>query len=159
MIREMQWPDIHHGTSLKDLADALEKRGIFTSTLLVSQYSRIVHSEPVIVHLKPKSEGELGHFVVWLPSSNGRTVRYWNTDGKISEVNERKWREKGVDAVLLTSSRPIDRPKKCVKWTGFPFYGTGWDITAICVFVFGLYCLLPTSGRQGGQPINTGDLS
>lgn len=157
LIREMQWPDIRHGTSLKDLADALEKRGIFTSALQVSPYSRIVHSEPVIVHLKPKSEGELGHFVVWLPSSSGRTVRYWNTDGKISEVNERKWRENGVDAVLLTSPKPIDRPRKCVKWAGFPFYGMEWNIIAICVFVFGLYFLLSTFSWRRIQPVKSGE--
>ena len=70
LIRELQWPDFRRGTSLKNLADALEKRGIFTSVLQVSPYSRIVHSEPVIVHFKPESEGDLGHFAVWLPSSN-----------------------------------------------------------------------------------------
>ena len=152
LIRELQWPDFRRGTSLKNLADALEKRGIFTSVLQVSPYSRIVHSEPVIVHFKPESEGDLGHFAVWLPSSNGKTVHYWNTDGKVSEVSERKWREKGADAVLLTSSCPIARPRKSVKWAGFPFYGMEWEIFATGVFVFGLYFWLSTFGWRKIQP-------
>ena len=91
-------------------------------------------------------------FAVWLPSSNGKIVHYWNTDGKVSEVSERKWREKGADAVLLTSSCPIDRPRKSVKWAGFPFYGMEWEIFATGVFVFGLYFWLSTFGWRKIQP-------
>jgi hypothetical protein len=65
LIREIQMPGPSAGSSMLDLASALERRGIQTRAVHIDpdQYS-IVWDHPAIVHVQ--NEG-VDHYVVWLP--------------------------------------------------------------------------------------------
>ena len=138
LVREIQYPDIHKGATLDNVAKALEKRGIHTFAMNISPSARIVWQHPVIVHLHPKQGEEIGHYVVWLPESHGDIVRIWNMDKRIQEDNERFWSKERSGAILLTSPEPIGDPGKALKWVGLPFYDQMGDILAWTIFVIGL---------------------
>jgi len=137
LIREIQWPDTRKGATLANVAQALERRGIHTFAMNISPSARIVWQHPVIVHLEPKLGEEIGHFVVWLPESQGDTVRIWDM-GRVRRSNERLWTEGRSGAILLTSPEPIDNPGKALKWVVLPFYDQIEDILAWAIFVIGV---------------------
>ena|GEM_PF-3531482 len=138
LVREIQWPEVRKGATLANVAQALEKRGIHTFAMSISPSARIVWQHPVIVHLNPKPGEEMGHFVVWLPESQGDTVRIWNMSVNIQQENERLWSKERSGAVLLTSPEPIRDPGKALKWVGLPFYDQMGGVLAWVVFAVGL---------------------
>jgi ABC-type bacteriocin/lantibiotic exporter with double-glycine peptidase domain len=138
LVREIQYPDVRAGATMASVAQALEKRGIHTFAMKIKPSARIVWQYPVIVHLSPKTDNEIGHYVVWLPDSTGNIAKIWNTDEVIRDMNERDWSKERSGVVLLTSPEPIDNPSKAVKWVGMPFYDYGDSILAGVIFIAGL---------------------
>lgn len=138
LIQEIQYPDVHKGATLADIAQALEKRGIHTFAMGISPTARIIWQHPVIVHLNPKPGEEIGHFVVWLPESHGDAVQVWNMDARIQQKSERLWSQERSGVILLTAPEPIDDPGKALKWVGLPFCDQMEDIMAWAIFVIGL---------------------
>lgn len=138
LVREIQWPEVRNGATMDRVAQSLEKRGIHTFAMQIKPSARIVWPYPVIVHLTPKPNDDIGHFVVWLPESQGSMARVWNTDEKVQQRDEREWSRERSGAVLLTSPEPIDDPNKALKWVGLPFYDYGETIFAMVIFLTGL---------------------
>lgn len=138
LVREIQWPEVRKGSTMADIAQALEKRGVHTFAMKIKPSARIVWPHPVVVHLAPKPGEEIGHFVVWLPESQGGAAKVWNTDKGLEQQNERTWSKERSGAVLLTSLEPIDDPGKALKWVGLPFYDQGETVLAWGIFLVGL---------------------
>jgi hypothetical protein len=80
LVREIQYPELREGATLSKVADALEKRGIHTFAMKIKPSTRLVWKYPVIVHLNPRSDEQIGHYVVWLPESHDNELRIWNGD-------------------------------------------------------------------------------
>ena len=138
LVREIQWPEVRQGSTLADLAAALKKRGIQTYAMQIKPTARLVWPHPVIVHLKPKQNDDIGHFVVWKPESKGNTVQIWDSDRGTQKHDERQWSKECTGAVLLTSPEPITDPGAAVQWAGLPFFYDEEIMLAWLVFLAGL---------------------
>jgi ABC-type bacteriocin/lantibiotic exporter with double-glycine peptidase domain len=148
LVREIQYPELFEGATLSKVAEALEKRGIYTFAMKIKPSARLVWKYPVIVHLYPRSEEQIGHYVVWLPDSQDNNVRIWNGDQGIQNHQERIWSQERSGAVLLTSPEPITKPGKAVKWVGLPFYDVGCVTFAWIVFLSGVGLVIKTFWRS-----------
>jgi ABC-type bacteriocin/lantibiotic exporter with double-glycine peptidase domain len=138
LVREIQYPEIREGATLSKIIESLEKRGIYTCTIKVKPSARLVWKFPVIVHLKPRSNEQIGHYVVWLPESCNNDLRIWNGDEGMQNYQERTWSKERAGVVLLTSPEPIIKPGKAVKWVGLPFYDVVSLAFAWFVFLSGV---------------------
>jgi len=138
LVREIQWPEIRKGSTLANVAQALEKRGIHTFAMQIKPSARIVWHNPVIVYLNPKPGEEIGHFVVWLPESEEELVGIWDTNKGVQQKNERTWSKERSGGLLLTSLEPINDPGQALIWVGLPFYDQGGTILAWSIFLIGL---------------------
>jgi hypothetical protein len=144
LVREIQYPELLEGATLSKVAEALEKREIYTFAMKIKPSVRLVWNYPVIVHLSSHSEEQIGHYVVWLPDSRDNDLRIWNGDQGIQNHQERIWSQERSGAVLLTSPEPITRPGKAVKWVGLPFYDVGCVTFAWIVFLSGVGLVVKT---------------
>ena len=105
LVKEVQWPAIESGASLKALKQSLESRGIYTRIVKASFDSEFQKNFPVIVHLS--RQGELGHYIIQLPQSvEGRQVFWVGLDGfKLGHL--RRITDWKVDYFIETSNVPI----------------------------------------------------
>jgi hypothetical protein len=110
LVREIQWPNIEAGSSLSALEAALNKRGVFTRSLLISPQSRLCWRYPVLVHLPGDGDQALGHFVVWLPSSDILHDRIWSGLDGVRSPSPARHAAVRSGAVILTSPTPIADP-------------------------------------------------
>ncbi len=108
LVREIQWPNYENGASVEDLRKALETHGVYTRAVHVEGQLALAWQHPVVVCLRPLHDtSDVGHFVVWLPSSNGEPEMIWDgLDGVMSlERGELPLNRMGT--ILLTSPEPI----------------------------------------------------
>jgi ABC-type bacteriocin/lantibiotic exporter with double-glycine peptidase domain len=144
LVREIQWPDVQKGASIGKIAQALEKRGIHTFAMKVKSSARIVWQYPVIIHIKPKKEQNIGHFVVWLPTSEKSVVSVYDGDFGIFEYNERQWSNERSGSVLLTSIEPIKTPYNSVVFGGYDVNSQPFIVVSLIIFVSGCVCFTLT---------------
>jgi ABC-type bacteriocin/lantibiotic exporter with double-glycine peptidase domain len=104
LIRELQWPEIDKGTSLGDLSQALEKRGLHVRAIAYPEDVPIRWSHPVVLHFE---QGEVGHFAVLFPSEDGEKVVLWSPGVGSLPFRTDVCFEKRTNAVLLTAPFPI----------------------------------------------------
>lgn len=103
LIYEVQWPEPEKGTSFASLSEALGRRGIQTRAIEVQSLKLLEWPSPAIVQLGLRNSK---HFVVWLPSENGREARIW--DGSQSLLVRKSDIDSLLDGpVLLTSQSDI----------------------------------------------------
>lgn len=107
LVRELQWPDFNRGASLRDLGEALNRRGIYTMAVTGNRGFCVEWEHPVIVHFGEDSSN-LGHFVVLLPSEDDKRARVWSGLAGISDVPKKEIVEKSMGAILLTADHPIN---------------------------------------------------
>jgi hypothetical protein len=71
IIRETQGPEIRHGSSLRSLQEALNRRGIHSAAVEVPAGCRVEWRYPIILHDANISTDRdpKGHFFLWLPAS------------------------------------------------------------------------------------------
>jgi ABC-type bacteriocin/lantibiotic exporter with double-glycine peptidase domain len=102
VVRETQWPNLEKGTTLAQLQAALERRGVHTRAVDVPKDVSLCWNHPAIVHLR-NARGNIGHFAVWIPSSNSRRVHVW--DGLRGErtIPTAEFADERSGAILLTS--------------------------------------------------------
>ena len=132
VIREVQWPDLEHGATMQAMAAYLTERGIHTAGMQLASKTRLTWENPVIVHLTGESD-EIGHYVVWLPSTSGRVVDAWFGLEGIRQVPEREFAGLRSGAILLTSPAPIQDPNIAVKRRG---------VDPLLWLVIGITCLV-----------------
>jgi hypothetical protein len=107
LIRELQWPAIESGTSLKALREALERRGIHSVAVSIDRDHEIDWPKPAIVHL---SNCGYNHYVVWLPPQPPKLgARLWN-GGSSTQFAAANFNSMRSGPVILTSDAPIDDP-------------------------------------------------
>ncbi len=118
LVREMQWPDLSQGTSIRQIEDALDSRGIHTRSVQLHNVRRFQPTRPAIVHLHEnddRGDDNMGHFVVVLPESTSRHVAVW--DG-LSGTRFRPWDDFSREitgAVVLTDDVPIEDVKEAMR--------------------------------------------
>ncbi|MDR2171775.1 MAG: hypothetical protein LBP59_16650 [Planctomycetaceae bacterium] len=144
LVREIQYPELLEGTSLAKIAEALEKRGIYTFAMKIKPSTRLVWKYPVIVHLDQSHNEQIGHYVIWQPESRNNDLWIWDGDKDMQNYQERTWSKKRSGVVLLTSPEPITKPGNAVKWVGLPFYDVTCLIFAWIVFLSGAGLVVKT---------------
>jgi ABC-type bacteriocin/lantibiotic exporter with double-glycine peptidase domain len=144
LVREIQYPEWREGATLSKVAESLEKRGIYTFAMKIKPSARLVWKYPVIVHLSPRPNEQIGHYVVWLPESRDNDLRIWNGDEGMQNHQERTWSKERSGAVLLTSPEPITKPSQAVKWVGLPFYDIYCLAFAWIMFLSGVGLIVKT---------------
>lgn len=106
LVREMQWPKIESGVSLEKVADALSARNVHCLPMRISQSADLQWEHPIIAHLDV-DDSDIGHFVVWLPSTTAGEVRLWCGESGTIKVNRHEWCRIRSGAVLLTAPKPL----------------------------------------------------
>jgi len=110
LVQETQAETFREGASLAALAESLERRGVYTSSVHSEAANALLWDHPLLVHMVA-DEASLGHFVVLQPSNSAfGSGTVW--DG-LREF--RKWSREDTRRhsgnVLLTSAEPIDVSK------------------------------------------------
>lgn len=141
LVKETQ-SDFEAGASLAALDDALRRRGVFTATLKLSPNAVLQWPHPVLMHLTPETEG-IGHFVVWLPTSDRTQVQVWTGLAGIQTGSESRLAAKRSGVVLLTSPTTIEQPTSAsastIRWGGWSTW-IMWSGLLILVCTVGLVC-------------------
>ena len=114
LVREIQWPAIEDGATLDSLERAFNSRSISTCAITIAPGCQLNWPYPVIVHLK-ETDGQLGHFVVWLPTSQRSMADVWTGLDGIQRGSAFKLAAKMSGAVLLTANMPITNPHEAVR--------------------------------------------
>ncbi len=154
LVREVQWPDIEAGSTLKALDEALRKRGVFTRALEIGPDSRLSWPYPVLLHLNGEDEDE-GHFVVWLPSSSESREQVWTGLVGVRSGPPAKMAKRRSGAVLLTAPVPIEELGSAVSyhrdwlWHRYAWAVAGVLFTSVAFWGGGRY-------RQGRRLIPPG---
>ncbi|MDR0610070.1 MAG: hypothetical protein LBG58_08175 [Planctomycetaceae bacterium] len=148
LVREIQYPELLEGATLSKVAEALEKRGIYTFAMKIKPSAAACLELSGVMHLSPRSKEQIGHYVVGLPDSHDNDLHIWNGDQGIQNHQERIWFQERSGTVLLTSPEPITRPDKAVKWVGLPFYDVGCVTFAWIVFLSGAGLIIKTFWRS-----------
>lgn len=115
LVKETQ-SDFEAGASLAVLDDALRRRGVFTAALKLSPNALLQWPHPVLVHLSPET-GEIGHFVVWLPTQDGSQSQVWNGLSGTQTGLESVLAKKRSGYVLLTAATEIRQPEAAAQRT------------------------------------------
>lgn len=105
LVREMQWPDIEKGATIKSIETSLNSRDVYTKAVKIDPSSRLQWPFPVIVHLEEPPE--MGHYVVWLPTSTADQEIIWAGLTGLLQGSAAAISEKRSGAVILTSPKPI----------------------------------------------------
>lgn len=103
LVKELQWPVLEKGSTLSGLQQSLAARGIETRAETVMPDQPLRSRTPVIVHLTTPKD-ELGHFVVWLPSSSRATVDYWSYPAGLLRMNAETFNNRRSNIVLPVTS-------------------------------------------------------
>lgn len=138
LTRELQGRDIDQGTTLSVLSEYLAEHGVHTVPIGLSGSARLNWRYPALVHLKPPISGEIGHFVIWLPSSTSDEVRYWDGDHGVVCVPQSEWQRKRSGSVLLTSPVKIESVDGAVSFAGLAADSTYTRILSSGVLAIGL---------------------
>ena len=77
LVQEIQWPDLEAGASLAAIDEVLQGRGVFTRAVRLPAAGRLKWKHPAIIHLAQSQPAEMGHYVVWLPSSTPHRADVW----------------------------------------------------------------------------------
>lgn len=115
LVKETQ-SDFEAGASLAALDDALRRRGVFTAALKLSPNAALQWPHPVLMHLSPET-GEMGHFVVWLPTPDGSKSQVWNGLSGTQSGLESVLAKKRSGYVLLTAAAEIRQPETAAQRT------------------------------------------
>ncbi len=115
LVKETQ-SDFEAGASLATLDDALRRRGVFTAALKLSPNAILQWPQPVLMHLSPETEG-MGHFVVWLPTTDGSRSQVWNGLSGTQTGLESVLSKKRSGYVLLTAAAEIRQPETAAQRT------------------------------------------
>lgn len=143
LVREIQWPDIEHGSDLAALEQALQRRGVYTHAIKIGNGVRIRWPYPAILrlHTKRANGKNIGHFVIRMPSEDPNVETVWSgLDGYEYGPSDRLV-SRCTGEVLLTSPVPIDRQAEAVVCGGFNFlYGKPllYCVGALAAFLLSL---------------------
>ena len=113
MAKEIQWPDLESGASLKKIAEAMESRGLHTFGLNIAQSQDVRWQFPIIFHSNPENL-RIGHFQVWLPSTKESGVQIWDGRAGLISMPHDKWNELRSGALLLVSPNIISDPERAI---------------------------------------------
>ena len=137
IIDEFGKDNIHQGTTLKSLSQYLNKNGIKTKAIGLTDTATLVWDKPVLVHMLPQSRDEIGHFVVWLPQSSSKTIVYW--DNTVKEMTVSEWNRKRSGNILLTSLSNIKKVDDAVVYSGLPADTIFLRLLCFTVFLTGVF--------------------
>jgi len=104
LIYELQWPDVHAGSCLADIAKSLTNHHVYVRAVLVPAELPICWPHPVIVHFMHDSGG---HFAVLLPSPHHAQGVLWSR-GRVIDFPGKSLLAHRTDIILLTSPCPIN---------------------------------------------------
>lgn len=101
LVEQMQLPAIDRGSTLENVRTVLEQHGIPGKGVQFDIDRPLRWPYPAILHYKPDA-GQSGHFVVWLPSSEGSRAQIWNGLLGIQEEDWPDLSKRLSGAALLT---------------------------------------------------------
>lgn len=148
LTRELQGEDVLLGSSISDLSNFLIKSGVQTQVVGLTTNARIDSPYPAIVHLNPSPSTDLGHFVVWLPSSTIETVHYWDDHTGMVSLPAASWLRMRSGAAILTSPEQL-LPKRhaIARFAGVAGDSTYSRMISSIVFLLGA-CILVKAFSQ-----------
>lgn len=128
LVREVQWPDLEAGATMASLDKAMQSRGIHTFPMRVGADARFCWHSPVLLHLLGEGgESGIGHFVVWLPSSDATHANVWAGLAGVQSGSAEALAGRCSGYALLTSGREITDPSSAVERAAL----SGLDIVAL----------------------------
>lgn len=138
LVKELQWPLAEHGSTLLGLQHALNARGIPTKALRIAPTNEIQAETPALVHLTT-SDDELGHFVVWLPSSVGSTVDIWSFPAGQLQLDSKVFNADRSTAILATidPDSPLSAESFAPRWP--PLRRVLLSVGCMAIVVLGLW--------------------
>lgn len=143
LVREIQWPEIERGASLEDLRRSLEKRGIYTYAMRISDHASLKWEFPAVLHLQPAKD-VLGHFVVWLPESTENETQVWTGLYGVRTRHTAELASQMSGVVLLTAPRTITHPQRAVRRR----FRWPWLLAMAGVSIAGSFLVWCRSGRS-----------
>lgn len=98
--------DCKAGATLASVTAVLEKRGVHAVPTEISSHELLDWKCPVVVHLRPTlNAGDIGHYVVWLPSSDQRTTCFWDGVFGFTRMPTKEFCPLRSGYVILTSPK------------------------------------------------------
>ncbi len=106
VIAELEALDAEPGTTLQQLAEALQRRGLTVAAYQIPADSMIESDAPVVLHLNPLGGNSLGHFSVLLPTSTPPHSEVWVGVEGVQSGSPLELRKLMSGEVLVVSPRP-----------------------------------------------------
>jgi ABC-type bacteriocin/lantibiotic exporter with double-glycine peptidase domain len=147
VVRQMQWPDLSKGSSVRQIEDALQSRGVYTRSIELKRAGSFRPRFPAIVHLRDQHGGDVsleGHFVVVMPESTRSEAVVW--DGLFG-VRRETWRDfsrRMTGVVVLTGDEPIEDVDEAMRMRA---PRCRWKVCLLGALVLGVVLLIPLGPR------------
>ena len=141
IVREVQWPNLAGGAALSDLSQVLKRQGVHTCMMKLSPQARLCWKYPVLIHLRPDDDGDMGHFVVWLPESTASHAYVWSGASGVLRLPTNQLARRMTGPVLLTAGVPIADPQAAVaRRTDSALWFGAWAVTLGFLAAAIVYC-------------------
>ena len=106
LVRELHTEGVEKGTTLGQMRDAFEQRGLHAAVVHLPRDATLTWPEPVIVHLKPLGKQTMGHFIV-ATASNDETISVHDLLNGTLRGTQEELRKTMSGDILLVSKLPI----------------------------------------------------
>jgi len=171
LVREMAGPDPDSDSAMSMLSiqRSLENRNIATLAIYLPPAATLAWDHPAVVHFED-SKYPMGHFAIWLPSSDDSQVHLWLADGIAAPVrmSRAEFDRHRTGYVLLASPHPIQPSSGLIEFTQFrrgllPLVGLCVLIATVVLIIAGqlrkrlvtrhLLCHASSSSFAGDTPL------
>ncbi len=105
LIWELQGGQSDRQVSASALDAALKKRGIHTQLVRISEWKSPTWSYPALLHMR--NENGSGHFVVWVPPSEGKPSLLWDNGAGFTKALTPSQSARLSGVAILTSREPF----------------------------------------------------
>ena len=155
LVRELQWPEVAEGTTLRSLQLALRRRGFAAQAVKCDPARFRKFSAPTIIHLRGP-EGTPGHFVVWLRAEGDNYIAWDGLAGLLS-LTAAEFSERWTGLAVI----PFGGPPSVVERV--PGFSRRWQAAGGAFLLSGVFVWLfyrcRASGtlarKKGGQSVST----
>jgi len=156
LIQEMQSADPTSGMSMRAIEIALNRRHIYTIAVRVrpENLSQCTWECPIVVHLQRegKTDAGLGHYIVWLPTSDNESAHLWLGLRGIKQVDYDSFTKTMSGVMLLTSDKPIDTTVVRSSLFSDGRYNCRWIVISLAVsLVLAMSCKLRYANNVAQQ--------
>ena len=128
LVHQMQWPELNAGIDFVGVKGALEARGVACKAVRIGRLREFRWKNPVVLHLRGQ-QSDLGHYVVWLPSSSESTWHIWDGLLGVRAVSPNSLEHRLSNVAILTSADPMET------WSTYAFRPKGRRLTVVAVLL------------------------